>query len=220
MRLHDYDWHVIGTVDRYCTPVEAVAGRGCRVGKAGENHAGNNQRRAHPERSSRYLGACRSVLSAHHLQKILLRRAGLGAAGRHPRGWRRIQARRLTCLSTASCAAPTGRVPGLRGAFIIASTHRALVLVLGTNIAVLLGCSKSSRQCDVYYLRYLLTSREGLGRVTFPGGLGRPRAPAPESLGSAAHQRTESTSLRCVKTFCTQCKPRGDLCANWCARNS
>ena len=34
--------------------------------------------------------------------------------------------------------------------FIIAST--ALVLVLGTNIAVLLGCSKSSRQCDLYYL--------------------------------------------------------------------
>ena len=42
--------------------------------------------------------------------------------------------------STASCAAPTGRVPGLRGAFIIASTacSTALVLVLGTNIAVLL----------------------------------------------------------------------------------
>ena len=27
---------------------------------------------------------------------------------------------------------------------------------MGTNIAVLLGCSKSSRQCDLYYLQYLL----------------------------------------------------------------
>jgi hypothetical protein len=50
---------------------------------------------------------------------------------------------------TASCAAPTGRVPGLGGAFIIATVHRALVLVLGTNIAVLLDCSKSSRQCSL-----------------------------------------------------------------------
>ena len=38
--------------------------------------------------------------------------------------------------STASCAAPTGRVPGLRGAFIIASTPcSSLVMVSGTNIA-------------------------------------------------------------------------------------
>ena len=54
--------------------------------------------------------------------------------------------------STASCAASTGRVPGLRGAFIIASTPCSLVLVLGTNIAVLLDCSKSSRQCSLSYL--------------------------------------------------------------------
>ena len=57
---------------------------------------------------------------------------------------------------TASCAAPTGRVPGLRGAFIIASTvHRALVvvMVLGTqHSGVLLDCSKSSRQCSLSYL--------------------------------------------------------------------
>ena len=46
--------------------------------------------------------------------------------------------------STASVAAPTGRVPGLRGAFIIASTPCSCVGVLGTNIAVLLDCSKSS----------------------------------------------------------------------------
>ena len=42
---------------------------------------------------------------------------------------------------TASCAAPTGRVPGLRGAFITASTPCSCV-----------GCSKSSKQCDLYYL--------------------------------------------------------------------
>ena len=52
---------------------------------------------------------------------------------------------------TASCAAPTGRVPGLRGASS-SPVHRALVLVLGTNIAVLLDCSKSSRQCSLPYL--------------------------------------------------------------------
>ena len=38
--------------------------------------------------------------------------------------------------STASCAASTGRVPGLRGALSSSPVHRALVLVLGTNIAV------------------------------------------------------------------------------------
>ena len=57
---------------------------------------------------------------------------------------------------TASCAAPTGRVPGLRGASS-SPVHRALVLVLGTNIAVLLDCSKSSRQCSLpSLLTYLL----------------------------------------------------------------
>ena len=30
--------------------------------------------------------------------------------------------------------------------------HRAFVLVLGANIAVLLDCSKSSRQCSLSYL--------------------------------------------------------------------
>ena len=50
-------------------------------------------------------------------------------------------------------------VPGLRGASS-SPVHRALVLVLGTNIAVLLDCSKSSRQCSLpYLLTYLLTGR-------------------------------------------------------------
>ena len=68
--------------------------------------------------------------------------------GPPPPGWRRIQARRLTCL-TASYAAPTGRVPGLRGAFIIASTPCSCVGVGGqhSGIVVLL---KSSRQCGLY----------------------------------------------------------------------
>ena len=53
------------------------------------------------------------------------RRAGLGAAGRHPWGGgesRPVGQRVFYVSSTASYAAPTGRVPGLRGAFIIAST--------------------------------------------------------------------------------------------------
>ena len=52
-----------------------------------------------------------------------------------------------------SCAAPTGRVPGIRGAFIIASTPCSCVGAGGdwggTNIAVVLDCSKSSRQCSL-----------------------------------------------------------------------
>lgn len=41
------------------------------------------------------------------------------------------------------------------GALSSSPVHRALVLVLGTNIAVLLDCLKSSRQCA--FLTYLLT---------------------------------------------------------------
>ena len=78
-------------------------------------------------------------------------RASLGAAGRHPWGWRRIQARRSTCLLLR--ALQRRRVESLvLGAHSSSPVHRALVLVLGTNIAVLLDCSKSSRQCSLYYL--------------------------------------------------------------------
>ena len=38
------------------------------------------------------------------------------------------------------------------GALSSSPVHRAFVLVLGTNIAVLLDCSKSSRQCSLSYL--------------------------------------------------------------------
>ena len=96
------------------------------------------------------------VLHAH-------RRAGLGAAGRHPREWRRIQARRLMCLLLvrALCSADArrgSRVPGLRGALSHFTSphstpitgHRVLLCwCWEPNIAVLLGCSKSSRQCDL-----------------------------------------------------------------------
>ena len=83
------------------------------------------------------------------------RRASLGAAGRHPWGWRRIQARRSTCLLLL--AVQRRRVESLvLGALSSSPVHRALVLVLGTNIAVLLDCSKSSRQCSLPYL--LLTA--------------------------------------------------------------
>ena len=50
----------------------------------------------------------------------------------------------------------TGRVPGLRGAFIIASTPCSCVGVLGTNITVLLACSRS-RLDSVAFLPSLLT---------------------------------------------------------------
>jgi hypothetical protein len=41
------------------------------------------------------------------------------------------------------------------GALSSSPVHRALVLVLGTSIAVLLDCSKSSRQCSLPYLLLL-----------------------------------------------------------------
>ena len=47
--------------------------------------------------------------------------------------------------STASCAAPTGRVPGLRGAFIIASTPCSCV-GCGVPHSGIVRLSKSSRQ--------------------------------------------------------------------------
>ena len=82
------------------------------------------------------------------------RRASLGAAGRHPWGWRRIQARRSTCLLLL--AVQRRRVESLvLGALSSSPVHRALVLVLGTNIAVLLDCS--SRLDSVAFLTYLLT---------------------------------------------------------------
>ena len=82
------------------------------------------------------------------------RRASLGAAGRHPWGWRRIQARRSTCLLLL--AVQRRRVESLvLGALSSSPVHRALVLVLGTNIAVLLDCS--SRLDSVAFLTFLLT---------------------------------------------------------------
>ena len=82
------------------------------------------------------------------------RRASLGAAGRHPWGWRRIQARRSTCLLLL--AVQRRRVESLvLGALSSSPVHRALVLVLGTNIAVLLDCP--SRLDSVAFLTYLLT---------------------------------------------------------------
>ena len=73
--------------------------------------------------------------------------------GPPPQGWRRIQARRSTCLLLR--AVQRRRVESLvLGALSSSPIHRALVL--GTDIAVLLDCSKSSRQCSLSYF-YLLT---------------------------------------------------------------
>ena len=106
------------------------------------------------------------------------RRAGLGAAGRHPWGWRRIQARWSTCLLLP--AVQRRRVESLvLGALSSSPVHRALVLVLGTNIAVLLDCSKSSRQCSLpYFLTYLcsLSLTTGRRRPSF-------RSPPPQGWG-------------------------------------
>ena len=52
------------------------------------------------------------------------------------------------------------------------------MLVLGTNIAVLLDCSKSSRQCS---LSYLLTYLHGVERSA-PDRSGQPRAATPQGL--------------------------------------
>jgi hypothetical protein len=76
--------------------------------------------------------------------------------GPSPPGWRRLQARRSTCLLLR--ALQRRRVESLvLGALSSSPVHGALVLVLWTNIAVLLDCSKSSRQCSLsYLLTYLL----------------------------------------------------------------
>ena len=63
------------------------------------------------------------------------------------------------------------------GALSSSPVHRALVLILGTNIAVLLDCSKSSRQCSLpSFLTYLPTASafadawDELARQAFVGG--------------------------------------------------
>ena len=79
--------------------------------------------------------------------------------GPSPQGWRRLQARRSTCLLLP--AVQRRRVESLvLGALSSSPVHRALVLVLGTNIAVLLDCSKSSRQCSLPYLLTYATQEE------------------------------------------------------------
>ena len=77
-----------------------------------------------------------------------------------PEGGSKVsKARRSTCLLLL--AVQRQRVESLvLGALSSSPVHRALVLVLETNIAVLLDCSKSSRQC-VAFLPYLLTYEGG-----------------------------------------------------------
>ena len=88
--------------------------------------------------------------------------------GPSPPGWRRIQARRLTCLLLR--AMQRRRVESLvLGALSSSPVHRALVLGVGTNIAVLLGCSKSSRQCNLSFLLtyfYCITFLSLAGRAS------------------------------------------------------
>ena len=79
--------------------------------------------------------------------------------GPPPTGWRRIQARRATCLLRVFycelCSAPTGRVPGLRGAFIIASTPSLLCWFRGPTSRY---CCAVECLDSVAFLTYLLTT--------------------------------------------------------------
>ena len=81
---------------------------------------------------------------------------------------------RSTCLLLR--ALQRRRVESLvLGALSSSPVHRALVLVLGTNVAVLLGCSKSSRQYSLsYLLTYLQTARLTLGCEPLPGPIAPP----------------------------------------------
>ena len=114
--------------------------------------------------------------------------------GPPPPGWRRIQARRLTCLLLR--AVHRRQVESLvLGAPSSSPVHRALVLVLGTNIAVLLDCSKSSRQCNVLtcFLLTTLLWYEECNRVVNMK-CQRMRAITVYSLGFLGHRRY----TRCV----------------------
>ena len=86
------------------------------------------------------------------------RRAGFERLLEKALGQRRCQeseARWSTCLLLL--AVQRRRVESLvLGALSSSPVHRALVLVLGTNIAVLLDCSKSCLD-SVAFLAYLLT---------------------------------------------------------------
>ena len=76
--------------------------------------------------------------------------------GPSPPGWRRIQARRLTCLLLR--AVQRRRVESLvLGALSSSPVHRTLVLVSGTNIAELLCCCECLD--SVAFITYLLTFR-------------------------------------------------------------
>ena len=71
--------------------------------------------------------------------------------------------------STASVAAPTGRVPGLRGAFIIASTPCSCVGIGDQHSGIVRLFEVSSRQCSLpYFLTYLLTVRWPLSPLAGP----------------------------------------------------
>ena len=71
--------------------------------------------------------------------------------GPSPQGWRRIQARRSTCLLLRTVQRRRAESLVL-GAYHHRQYTVLLCWYLGTNIAVLLDCSKSSRQCSLSYL--------------------------------------------------------------------
>ena len=110
---------------------------------------------------------------------------------------------------TASCAAPTGRVPGLGGAFIIASTLCSCVGI-GDQQAVLLDCSKSSRQCSLpssSLLTYGLQTQR-----TNPGNLSSLAGTTDGSLAHAKYEvgiREQSPDSRSSLAIPMYVRPRG-----------
>ena len=65
-------------------------------------------------------------------------------------------------LRSDICAETTGRVPGLRGAFIIASTPCSCVGIGDQHSGIVIDCSKSSRDSVAFLARRLLASPASL----------------------------------------------------------
>ena len=92
-------------------------------------------------------------------------------------------------VSSTARALQRRRVESLvLGALSSSPVHRALVLVLETNIAVLLDCSKTSRQCSLPYLLTYLNGAEPRRPASRGGPKGRPPpGPPPGHQSSLFH---------------------------------
>ena len=134
------------------TPVTSWARRACHLHPTGYDVG---FRRSWATTWASRLGHCADMNGAPLTRTPPRRSWGRGPP---PTGWRRIQARRATCLLRVFycelCSAPTGRVPGLRGAFIIASTPSLLCWFRGPTSRY---CCAVECLDSVAFLSYLLT---------------------------------------------------------------